>query len=88
MLDKLFILKKVCRDGLFAEEMLDLQKFSLLTMMKNCSSVNKIEQWYFPQIKKSKYWQYGEFRKAGNVLSHLICDSFNVDYDRMDMIVR
>lgn len=38
--------------------------------------------------KKSKYWQYREFRKAGNVLSHLICDSFNVDYDRMDMIVR
>lgn len=24
VLDKLFILKKVCRDGLFAEEMLDL----------------------------------------------------------------
>lgn len=44
VLDKLFILKKVCRDGLFAEEMLDLRKFSLLTMMKNCSSVNKIEQ--------------------------------------------
>lgn len=44
VLDKLFRLKKVCRDGLFAEEMLDLRKFSLLTMMKNCSSVNKIEQ--------------------------------------------
>lgn len=57
-------------------------------MMKNCSSVNKIEQWYFHDKKKTKYWQYLEFRKAGNVLSHLISDSFNVDYDRMDMIVR
>lgn len=38
--------------------------------------------------KKVKELTVPRFRKAGNVLSHLICDSFNVDYDRMDMIVR